>query len=64
VPSAALTSPPPAGISGATTAAQLHSHEVVITQADFQAAMSGQTVKVETSNVAGHTHTFTIVRVG
>jgi len=26
--------------------------------------MSGQTVKVETSNVAGHTHTFTIVRVG
>jgi len=64
VPSANLTSPPPAGVSGATTAAQLHSHEVVITQADFQAAMAGQTVKVETSNVAGHTHTFTIVRVG
>jgi len=64
VPSVALTSPPPAGISGATTSAQLHSHDVVITQADLQGAMSGQAVKVETSNVIGHTHTFTIVRVG
>lgn len=64
VPSADLTSPPPSGVSGATTSAQLHSHDVVITQADLQAAMGGQTVKVETNNVLGHTHTFTIVRVG
>lgn len=64
VPSADLTSPPPSGVSGATTEAQFHSHEVVITQSDLQNAMSGQTVKVETTSVEGHTHTFTIVRVG
>ena len=64
VPSADLTTPPPSGVSGATTEAQFHSHELVITQANLQSAMSGQTVKVQTSNVVGHIHTFTIVRVG
>ena len=64
VPSADLASPPPAGVSGATTSAQLHSHNVTITQADLRGAMAGQTVKIETSNTIGHTHTFTLVRVG
>jgi len=64
VPSADLTSPPPSGVSGATTEAQLHSHSLVITQADLQDAAAGQTVKIETTSTIGHTHTFTLVRVG
>lgn len=63
VPATALASPPPAGISGATTSAQLHQHQVAFTQAQLMAANSGQVVKVETTNVAGHTHTFTLVKV-
>jgi hypothetical protein len=64
IPSADLTSPPAAGIEGATTAAQLHSHLLTVSQASLQSAAAGQTVKIETSSVAGHTHTFTIVRIG
>jgi hypothetical protein len=64
IPSASFTSPAPAGISGATTSAQLHSHLVTVTQQTLASTAAGQSVKVETSNVAGHTHTFTFVRVG
>ena len=64
VPSADLASPPAAGESGATTEAQFHSHAVTVRQADLQNVALGQSVKVETSSVAGHTHTFTFVKVG
>lgn len=64
IPSADLASPPAVGISGATTEAQLHSHLLAVSQADLMTAAAGQTAKVETTSVAGHTHTFTIVRVG
>jgi hypothetical protein len=64
VPSADLTSPPPAGVSGETTSAQLHSHLVTVTQAQLESVATGQSVKVETSTEIGHTHTFTFVRVG
>jgi hypothetical protein len=64
LPSADLTSPPAAGVSGGTTEAQFHSHFVAVTQANLQNVAQGQTVKVETTSVAGHTHTFTFVRVG
>jgi hypothetical protein len=63
VPSTALATPPPAGISGATTAAQLHSHLVAVSQADLQNVLMGQSVKIATSEVAGHIHTFTFVKV-
>ena len=63
VPANVFGSPPAGGLSGATTSAQLHSHLLTISQAQFQSANSGQTVKIETNNVAGHTHTFTLVKV-
>jgi hypothetical protein len=63
IPSADFTSPPAAGITGATTAAQLHSHLLAVTEADLMNAQSGQTVKVVTTSELDHTHTFTIVRV-
>jgi hypothetical protein len=63
VPTGAIANPPAAGISGNTTTAQLHEHSLVLTQADLQAASSGQTVKVSTGNTLGHTHVFTIVKV-
>jgi hypothetical protein len=64
IPAADFTSPPFAGVSGTTTEAQFHSHFVAVTQANLQNVEAGQTVKVETNTVDGHTHTFTFVRVG
>lgn len=63
VPSADLTSPPPAGLSGVTSQSDLHSHLVAISVADFQSVVAGQSVKVETTLVSGHTHTFTFVKI-
>lgn len=63
IPSSAFASPPLAGLSGATTEAQLHTHLLAVTQADLMNAAAGQSVKVVTTSDAGHTHTFTIVRV-
>lgn len=64
VPSSALSSPPSTGVSGATTEAQLHSHLVGVSRSDLESVQSGQSVKIETSSVAGHTHTLTFVRIG
>lgn len=58
-----LASPPAAGVTGETTSAQLHSHLVSVSQSVLQSVQAGQTVKVETSSSAGHTHTFTFVRI-
>jgi len=63
IATAAFSVPPLNGVAGETSIAASHLHTVTVTQADLQAAMAGQTVKVESSNVADHSHVFTIVRV-
>jgi hypothetical protein len=64
VPLAAFTSPPLTGVAGETTVAQAHTHTLLIPQDALIRAQSGQTVKIPTSETLGHTHVFTIVRVG
>jgi hypothetical protein len=53
----------PTGVSGTTSEAQAHTHDVDFTFNDFSVASSGETVKITTTSTLGHMHVFTLVRV-
>jgi len=55
--------PDAAGVSGATSSAASHTHDVSISMAQLQSVGSGESVKVTTSSVAGHSHVLTFVNV-
>lgn len=63
VPNAAYESPPVGGMTGRTTEAQAHQHNLTIDQEALRRAASGEIVKVETTKDAEHTHMFTIVKI-
>jgi hypothetical protein len=58
-----VAAPPSAGVSGATSAEQSHSHLVSISSDQLQQIATGQSITVTTSSVSGHTHVFTFVKV-
>lgn len=60
----ALTSPPVGGVSGSTSTDAGHSHSVSITASELQNVGAGQSINRTTSEVSGHTHVFTFVKVG
>ena len=59
----AIAMPDAAGVSGATGNEGGHTHEVSISMEQLQKVGSGQSVKVTTTSVSGHTHVFTFVNV-
>ena len=58
-----IASPPTDGVSGATSTDGAHSHEVSISMEQLQSVGSGDSVKITTTSVSGHTHEFTFVNV-
>ena len=61
VPTTAFASP--TDQQGDTTNDDGHVHSLSITAADLQNVQLGETVTVTTSEVEGHTHVFTLVKV-
>jgi hypothetical protein len=59
----AFTAPPPAGVSGDSSSAQSHTHNVTISSDQLQQVAIGQSVMVTTSSTGGHTHVLTFVKV-
>jgi hypothetical protein len=57
-----LVSPPAGGLTGNTTVAQAHVHQVTLSQAELGQIENGQTVTKDTTVVASHLHTFTFNR--
>lgn len=51
---------PPAGGKTLTTSGPSHTHMLTLTQANFQALGSGDTITRTTTTDASHSHTFTI----
>jgi hypothetical protein len=58
----AITSPPPAGLSGPTSTDAGHSHDVAMPMATLQQMAAGQSVDIATTG-GSHTHTFTFTKV-
>lgn len=58
-----FTTPPANGVSGETSDNAQHTHTVSVSAADLASVETGQSVMITTSNVAGHTHVFTFVKV-
>lgn len=58
-----FTTPPANGVSGETSENAQHTHTVSVSMADLANVETGQSVMITTSNVAGHTHVFTFVKV-
>ena len=58
-----IATPPADGVSGATSSDGGHLHEVSISMDQLQSVGSGESVKITTSSVSGHTHEFTFVNV-
>jgi len=63
VPLADLDNPPAAGATYSTSLTEGHQHTVTLIQAWLMAVAQGQTVKVTTSSVTGHTHDFAVQKV-
>ena len=59
----AIAMPDAAGVSGATSSDEGHTHAVSISMEQLQNVGSGESVKVTTSSVSGHSHVFTFVNV-
>jgi len=58
-----IAMPPSDGVSGPTSNDGGHTHAVSISMAQLQNVGSGDSVKVTTTSVSGHTHEFTFVNV-
>jgi len=58
-----LATPPSNGANYATSNNDGHLHSVALTSAQLAALERGETVTTQSSNVAGHTHDFTIKRL-
>jgi len=59
----AFTQPPAEGVSGSTSTDSDHAHAVSVSSEQLANVQSGQTVTVTTSEVSGHTHIFTFIKV-
>lgn len=54
---------PSGGLSGDTSNAANHTHHVSISMDEFANMQNGSSVAITTSNVSGHTHVFTFVKL-
>ena len=63
IPLTDFVSPPSGGLSGETSLEASHTHHVTIPMEEFQKMQTGSSVAVTTTNVSGHTHVFTFVKL-
>jgi hypothetical protein len=63
VPLTDFLNPPSGGLSGDTSVNASHSHHVTIAMSEFASMQAGSSVAITTSNVSGHTHVFTFIKL-
>ena len=63
VPLVDFVSPPSGGLSGETSLNASHTHQVTIQMDRLQKMETGSSVAITTTNVSGHTHVFTFVKL-
>jgi hypothetical protein len=63
IPLTDFISPPSGGLSGDTSNDAGHTHHVSISMDEFASMQTGSSVAVTTTEVSGHTHVFTFVKL-
>ena len=63
IPLTDFINPPSNGLSGTTSLSANHTHQVSISMSEFADMQTGSSVAVTTTNVSGHTHVFTFIKL-
>ncbi len=63
IPLVDFINPPSGGVNSETSTEAGHMHNVTIAMDEFANLQAGKSVAVTTSNVSGHTHVFTFIKL-